>query len=142
MTWFEKEISIIAPNRGFHIITSTIIEKLPEISNYSIGILNLYIKHTSASLSINESADPTVLSDMESHFNTAVPENAPYYKHTLEGPDDMPAHIKSTIIGNHISVPIKNGKLDLGTWQGVYLCEHRNVPRKRTITTILNGQLL
>ena len=125
MTWFEKEISIIAPNRGFHIITSTIIEKLPEISNYSIGILNLYIKHTSASLSINESADPTVLSDMESHFNKAVPENAPYYKHTLEGPDDMPAHIKTMLTSSTLTLTVNNSHLILGQWQAVYLWEHR-----------------
>ena len=141
MDWIQREIKLKAPHRGFHIITGEITKQIPEISNFKIGILNIYIKHTSASLTINESADPSVLDDMESYFNNSVKENEPYYIHTAEGSDDMPAHIKSSILGNHTSIPIKEGKLNLGTWQGIYLCEHRTMPRERIITIILNGQL-
>tara|TARA_Y100001970_G_scaffold101545_1_gene127536 strand:+ start:80 stop:469 length:390 start_codon:yes stop_codon:yes gene_type:complete len=127
--------------RGFNLITNNIIESIPEISKYKIGKLDLFIKHTSASLTINENADPTVREDLESYFNKYVPENEPYFKHTFEGADDMPAHIKSVIIGNSISIPISNGKLNLGTWQGIYLCEHRDRPHTRKIVATINGKL-
>jgi len=140
MSWKQKEIQFTSSNRGFILITDFINSEVSEISTYKIGILHLHIKHTSASLTINENADPTVREDLESHFNTFVPENAPYYKHTLEGPDDMPAHIKSSIIGNSISIPISNGRLALGTWQGIYLCEHRNSSHTRKIIATLNGE--
>ena len=139
MSWIEKEFKVKAHMRGFSIITEKVITNVPEIKEYKIGILHLFIKHTSASLSMNENADSTVLEDMESHFNKMVPENMPYYKHTFEGSDDMPAHIKSTIIGNNITIPIKGGKLNLGTWQGIYLCEHRDAARERKIIAIING---
>ena len=139
MDWIEKEITVKAEHRGFSIITENIIRDIHEILDYKIGILHLFIQHTSASLSINENADSTVLEDMESHFNKMVPENALYYKHTFEGDDDMPAHIKSTVIGNHVSIPVKNGKLNLGIWQGIYLCEHRDITRERSIIAIING---
>ncbi len=126
MHFFQKEIQLKSYRRGFHIITQQIAEALPEIEKINQGILNIFIKHTSAGLTINENADPTVRIDFETHFNKMIPENAPYYQHTLEGPDDMPAHIKSSLLGNNINVPISNGKLNLGTWQGIYLCEHRN----------------
>ena len=103
-------------------------------------MLHLFIKHTSASITINEDADPTVLIDFESHFNKTVPENAPYYRHTIEGPDDMPAHLKSSILGSSVSIPISNGKLNLGTWQGIYLCEHRNHGSRRKIVLTMNGE--
>tara|TARA_B100000959_G_C14843595_1_gene567107 strand:+ start:43 stop:471 length:429 start_codon:yes stop_codon:yes gene_type:complete len=140
MSWQQKEIQLPSSKRGFILITDFVINEIHDISTYRVGILHLYIKHTSASLTINENADPTVRIDLESHFNKYVPENAPYYQHTLEGPDDMPAHIKSSIIGNSITIPISNGKLELGTWQGIYLCEHRNLSHKRSIIATLNGE--
>ena len=141
MSWYQKNIHIVSNMRGFNLITSNIIESIPEISKYKIGKLDLFIKHTSASLTINENADPTVREDLESYFNKYVPENEPYFKHTFEGADDMPAHIKSVIIGNSISIPISNGKLNLGTWQGIYLCEHRDRPHTRKIVATINGKL-
>ena len=141
MSWYQKDIEIIADKRGFNLITSNIIDEISEISNYRIGKLDLFIKHTSASLAINENADPTVRQDLESYFNKFVPENEPYYKHTFEGADDMPAHIKSIIIGSSLSIPISDGKLALGTWQGIYLCEHRNQPHRRKIIVTISGEL-
>jgi len=142
MSWYQKNINISSKSRGFHLITSRIIDELPEISKYKIGKLDLFIQHTSASLAINENADPTVREDLESYFNKFVPEDEPYYKHTLEGSDDMPAHIKSAIIGNSLSIPICDGELSLGTWQGIYLCEHRNISHSRTIIATINGELI
>jgi len=126
MHFYQKKIQLKGYPRGFHIITKQIAEALPEIEKITQGMLHVFIKHTSAGLTINENADPTVRVDFESHFNKMIPENEPYYQHTLEGPDDMPAHIKSSLLGNSVNVPISNGKLNLGTWQGIYLCEHRN----------------
>lgn len=138
MPSFQKEIALKPRSRGFHLVTSEILDAIPEIGKISIGIMQVFIKHTSASLTINENADPTVRQDFESHFNEFVPENAPYYRHTFEGPDDMPAHIKSSLLGSSVSIPISNGKLNLGTWQGIYLCEHRDYggSRKVVITAI------
>ena len=140
MDWFQKTIMIEGQNRGFHIITNQILDQTPEISEFKIGMLHLFLKHTSASLTINENADPTVREDMETHFNQSVPENVSYYKHTMEGPDDMPAHIKSSTIGNNLTIPISEGKLSLGTWQGIYLCEHRNYTYSRKIIATINGK--
>lgn len=139
MIWSQKTIKITAPKRGFVLITEQILDHLVEIKDIKMGVLHLYIKHTSASLTINENADPTVRDDLEIFFNNAVPENKDNYTHTYEGLDDMPAHIKSTMIGSNITIPVTNGKLNLGTWQGIYLCEHRNIPTKRTIIATLNG---
>ena len=139
MNWFQKEITIQPKSRGFHLITQEIMTLIPEISNYQIGIMHIFIIHTSASLTINENADSTVRDDLESHFRHFVPEDTDYYTHTFEGKDDMPAHIKSTIIGNSISVPLTNGKLNLGIWQGIYLCEHRNNASKRKLIITLIG---
>ena len=136
----QKEIQFKAEKKGFFLITHSVLDQFSEINNYKIGILHLFIKHTSASLTINENADPTVREDLESYFNRSVPENEPYYKHTFEGPDDMPAHIKSSIIGNNITIPISDGKLQLGTWQGIYLCEHRKNPHTRKIIATINGE--
>jgi len=141
MSWYQKEITIQSNQRGFSLVTQKINQQIPEIKKYKIGLLHLFIKHTSASITINENADSTVREDMEEHFNQSVPENAPYYKHTFEGSDDMPAHIKSTTIGNSITIPISNGKLELGTWQGIYLCEHRNSPHTRKIFASINGEM-
>ena len=132
---FQKEIIVGPFKRGFHIITGQIVNELPIMT----GIVNVFIKHTSASLTINENADSTVRDDLETFFNKLVPENKDNYTHTYEGLDDMPAHVKSTIIGNNITIPITDGKLNLGTWQGIYLCEHRNIPTKRTIIATING---
>lgn len=126
MKTFQKNIQLSSYRRGFHLITREILSAFPEIEEIKMGMLQVFIKHTSASLTINENADPTVRQDFESHFNKMVPENAPYYKHTYEGPDDMPAHIKASLLGPSVMVPISNGHLNLGTWQGIYLCEHRD----------------
>jgi secondary thiamine-phosphate synthase enzyme len=139
MKCFQKEIQLKPYKRGFHIITQNVVEALPEIRQIQAGMLNVFIKHTSASLTINENADPTVRIDFESHFNTMVPENAPYYKHTYEGADDMPAHIKSSLLGASVQIPITNGKLNLGIWQGIYLSEHRNFGGKRNLVLTAFG---
>ena len=138
--WIQKEISLNPKPRGFHLITNEIIQNLQEIGDISIGTMEIFIKHTSASLTINEDADPTVRDDFESHFNQIIPENAPYYKHTIEGPDDMPAHLKSSILGSSVTIPITNGALNLGTWQGIYLCEHRNHGGSRSVVLTLTGK--
>ncbi|MBF8151283.1 YjbQ family protein [Winogradskyella sp. F6397] len=126
MQFFQNEIKLQPFSRGFHLITSEVLNAIPEISQIKIGQLQVFIKHTSASLTVNENADPTVRLDFESHINNMVPENQPYYKHTFEGADDMPAHIKASLMGPSVLIPISNGKLNLGIWQGIYLCEHRN----------------
>ena len=126
MKVFQKEVQVKPFPRGFHLITEQIRSQIPEIGEIRQGFLQVFIKHTSASLCLNENADPTVRLDFESHFNVIVPEDAPYYVHTYEGPDDMPAHIKSALLGAQVQIPITNGRLNLGTWQGIYLCEHRD----------------
>lgn len=122
----QKEIVLRPYPRGFHIITEFIENEIREIESVQAGILQVFIKHTSASLTINENTDSTVRTDFESHFNEMIPENASYYRHTFEGPDDMPAHLKNAVLGSNVLIPISNGRLNLGTWQGIYLCEHRN----------------
>ncbi len=126
MKFYQKELRLPEFKRGFHLITDEIISGFPEFKNIEIGQLQVFIKHTSASLTINENADPSVRHDFESHFNKMVPENMPYYVHTYEGSDDMPAHIKASLLNTSVQIPIKNGLLNLGIWQGIYLCEHRN----------------
>jgi len=138
--WAQKELTLSPKLRGFNLITSEVLDKLPEIKQLKYGILHLFIKHTSASLTINENADPTVRDDLEAFINRTVPENEPYYKHTCEGADDMPAHIKSSIIGASISIPITSGELNLGCWQGIYLCEHRNRGGNRRLIATIQGQ--
>ena len=125
--------------RGFHLVTDLIIGELPELAQVRAGLLHVFIAHTSASLTINENADPTVRDDFASHFDRAVPENAPYYRHTHEGPDDMPAHIKASLMGSSVIIPITDGRLNLGTWQGVYLCEHRDRGGPRTLVLTVLG---
>mgnify|MGYP000627304279 CR=1 FL=1 len=139
MPKIQKTISLQPFSRGFHLVTRELLEQLPEIRGFDIGIAHFFIQHTSASLTINENADPTVRSDMETHINKMVPEDLPYYQHTLEGSDDMPAHIKASLMGASISVPIQNGELGLGTWQGIYLGEHRNNGGSRKILVTLLG---
>jgi len=138
--WLQYEIRLNAKARGFHLITHEIINALADLATVEIGVLNVFIQHTSASLAINENADPDVRRDLESHFNHFVPENAPYYLHTLEGSDDMPAHIKNCILGNSLTIPISNGALNMGTWQGIYLCEHRNHGTSRKLVATIQGQ--
>ena len=138
--WQQKEISLTQFSRGFHIITDKIIKEIPEIINISNGLLHIFIKHTSASLTINEDADPSVREDFETHFSKIIPDNAPHYTHTAEGPDDMPAHLKSSILGSSISIPILDGKLNLGTWQGIYLCEHRKHGGNRKLVLSIQGE--
>ncbi len=139
MKTFQKEIKLLPFKRGFHLITDVIVKNLPELKEISMGFMQVFIKHTSASLTINENADSSVRLDFESHLNKMVPENAPYYIHTYEGADDMPAHIKSSLMGTSIQIPISNGKLNLGTWQGVYLCEHRDHGGSRSIVITTFG---
>jgi secondary thiamine-phosphate synthase enzyme len=138
MRYVQKEIRLRPFSRGFHLITSEVVDAIPELDNIAVGQLHVFIKHTSASLTVNENADPTVRLDFESHINQMVPENASYYIHTFEGPDDMPAHIKASLMGSSVQIPITDGRLNLGTWQGIYLCEHRNHAsgRKLVITAI------
>ena len=137
---YQRQIILKQRERGFHIITDEIINEFAEIKLIKAGLLNLFIQHTSASLTINENISPDVRSDMEKHLNKIVPENAPYFEHTLEGSDDMPAHIKSSLLGPSLTIPITNGRLNLGTWQGIYLCEHRDYGGVRKIICTLNGE--
>lgn len=138
--WIHKEIRLSPKARGFHLVTNEVLNQLPEIKNIQIGLLNIFIKHTSASLTINENADPTVRQDFESYFNRAVPENEPYYKHLDEGSDDLPAHLKASILGCSLNIPISAGKLNVGIWQGIYLCEHRNHGGSRSLVITLQGE--
>lgn len=138
--WFQKTLTLKPKSRGFHLITGEIETQLPELADFNVGLAHLFIQHTSASLTINENADPTVRQDFESHINNMVPENAPYYRHTLEGADDMPAHIKTSLMGCSVSVPISHGRFNLGTWQGIYLGEHRNHGGARRIVITLQGE--
>lgn len=139
MKFFQEQITLPAFKRGFHLITRQIESAIPAIGEISIGQLQVFIQHTSASLTINENADPTVRKDFETHFNRSVPENAPYYEHDMEGPDDMPAHIKSSLLGCSVLIPITNGRLNLGTWQGIYLCEHRDYGGQRRLVLTALG---
>lgn len=139
MKVFQKEFSLKPRSRGFHIITDEILSHIPGLKEIKTGIAHIFIKHTSASLSINENADPSVRTDMETHFNVIVPEDADYYEHTFEGTDDMTSHIKASILGSSVSVPITNGRFNLGMWQGIYLCEHRNRGGSRKLIVTVSG---
>jgi len=139
MIFHQKELKLPSYSRGFHLITETILNNIPEINKIQSGMLQVFIKHTSASLTINENADPTVRVDFESHMNIMVPENASYYIHNYEGPDDMPAHIKASLMGASVQIPITNGRLNLGIWQGIYLCEHRNSDVGRNLVISVFG---
>jgi secondary thiamine-phosphate synthase enzyme len=136
----QKQIVLPSRKRGFHLVTSEIVSRLPELSSVRRGILHLFIQHTSASLTINENADPSVRSDLERHFNEIAPEDAPYYTHDSEGSDDMPAHIKSSLLGSSLTIPVTDGSLNLGTWQGIYLCEHRDRGGSRSIVATICGE--
>ena len=140
MPWIQKEFSLGARKRGFHLVTTEIASKLPELTTVRRGVLHLFIKHTSASLTLNENADPSVRADMERQFNVIAPEGATYYTHDTEGSDDMPAHIKSSLLGASVTIPITDGRLNLGTWQGIYLCEHRDYGGSRSVVATLFGE--
>ena len=137
---FQQSLQLTARRRGFHIITNEVIGALPQLREIKTGICQVFIRHTSASLTINENTDPTVRADFEMYFNKAVPENDPAYRHDDEGPDDMPAHLKAALLGSSVAIPIRNGRLGLGTWQGIYLCEHRNYGRSRELIITAWGE--
>jgi len=138
--YYQTEITLKPKSRGFHIVTHEIESQIPELKKIKVGIANIFLKHTSASLTINENVSPDVLDDMEAHFNKIVPENMPYYQHIYEGADDMPAHIKSSMLGTSLTIPIKEGRLNLGTWQGIYLGEHRDYGGARRIVVTIMGE--
>ncbi|MGO9821921.1 MAG: secondary thiamine-phosphate synthase enzyme YjbQ [Solirubrobacteraceae bacterium] len=138
--WVQRQITFAQRPRGFHLITREVIEALPELRDLSVGMLSLTIQHTSASLALNENASPDVRRDFESWLNEAVPERAPYWTHTLEGDDDMPAHVKAALLGPVLTLPVSNGRLALGTWQGIYLCEHRDRGGERAVVATAWGE--
>ena len=138
--WIQREISLEGRPRGFHLVTREVLGALPELGEVAVGLLHLLILHTSASLALNENASPDVRRDFESYFNAAVPEDAGYWTHTLEGADDMPAHIKASLLGPSLTLPISGGRLALGTWQGIYLCEHRNRGGSRSVVATVWGE--
>lgn len=138
MTWHQTQITLRARPRGFHLITDEVVAALPQLSDVSVGLLHVFLLHTSASLTINENADPDVPHDLESSFNAIAPEDFPY-RHAIEGPDDMPAHVKASMMGCSLTIPVSEGRLVLGTWQGIYLCEHRNQGGRRRLVLTLQG---
>ena len=137
--WFQRTLRLPAARRGFHLITHSIVEAVPEMAEIEVGLMHVFIQHTSASLTINENADPDVRTDFETAMNHAVPESLPYV-HTMEGPDDMPAHVKASMMGASVMIPIGDGRLQLGTWQGIYLCEHRDRAGGRRLVVTVQGQ--
>jgi secondary thiamine-phosphate synthase enzyme len=138
--WAQRELRLDPLPRGFHLITREVLAAVPELSDLRVGLLHLFVRHTSASLTLNENASPEVRHDFAAFFDRAVPENAPYWTHTLEGPDDMPAHIKASLLGPSLSLPVAGGRLALGTWQGIYLCEHRDHGGPRSLLATLSGE--
>jgi len=139
MPWHQRTIQLPAFRRGFHLITEHVLAAMPEVERLQVGLLHVFIQHTSASLTINENADPDVRTDLESSLNAIAPESFPYV-HTIEGPDDMPAHVKAALLGSSVSVPVERGRLCLGVWQGIYLAEHRNRASRRTLVLTLQGE--
>ena len=140
MAWIQKDIVLKPRPRGFHLVTTEVVAGVPELKDIRVGLAHFFLRHTSASLTVNENADPDVRADFESHFNAMVPENAPYYEHTTEGPDDMPSHLKASILGAGVTVPVTDGRLHFGTWQGLYLCEHRDRGGPRSLTVTILGE--
>jgi secondary thiamine-phosphate synthase enzyme len=138
--WLQREIRLDPRPRGFHLITGEVVRALPELGELGVGLLHVFIRHTSASLTLNENASPDVRDDFEAFFDDAVPEDAPYWTHTMEGPDDMPAHIKASLLGPSLTLPVSRGRLAVGTWQGIYLCEHRDRGGSRTLVATLQGE--
>jgi secondary thiamine-phosphate synthase enzyme len=140
MLWHQAQIRLKPRPRGFHLITGELLAALPELGKFEIGLAHFFIQHTSASLSVNENADPDVRTDLARWIDRAVPEDAPYFEHTAEGADDMPAHVKSSLLGASVTIPIRGGRLALGTWQGIYLGEHRDHGGPRTVIATLSGE--
>ncbi|RRJ82950.1 secondary thiamine-phosphate synthase enzyme YjbQ [Aestuariirhabdus litorea] len=138
--WLQREITLKPRSRGFHLVTAEVVAQIPELETLEVGLMHLLLQHTSASLTLNENADPSVRIDFEGHFNRVVPENEPWYRHRDEGPDDLPAHIKSSLLGATLTLPVGGGRLRLGTWQGIYLCEHRDYGGSRRLVVTLQGQ--
>jgi secondary thiamine-phosphate synthase enzyme len=138
--WIQKQINLKAKPRGFHLVTDEILRQIPELGMLDVGLMHVFIQHTSASLTINENADPTVRMDFEQFFNQTVPENEPYYQHMDEGSDDMPAHLKASMLGCSLSIPVYQGRLNMGIWQGIYLCEHRDFGGSRRLIITLQGE--
>jgi secondary thiamine-phosphate synthase enzyme len=138
--WAQRQVRLEARPRGFHLVTREVVEALPETQDTAVGLLHVFIRHTSASLTLNENASPDVRRDFETWFSEAVPDGAPYFTHTLEGADDMPAHVKASLLGPSLSLPVSAGRLALGTWQGIYLCEHRDHGGPRTLVLTLQGE--
>lgn len=138
--WIQKEIRLKPRPRGFHLITNELLGGLPELGRFKTGMMNIFIMHTSASLTINENADPTVRQDFENYFNHIAPENESYYSHQDEGSDDLPAHLKASLLGSSLNIPVFNGKPRLGVWQGIYLCEHRNFGGSRSVIVTIQGE--
>lgn len=138
--WLQKNLTLKAKPRGFHLVTDEIMNQIPEVRHITMGLANFFLQHTSASLSINENADRSVRQDFESYFNWVAPENVPYFTHTQEGADDMPAHLKSSLLGVSVSIPIQTGRLALGTWQGIYLGEHRDYGGARKLLVTITGE--
>lgn len=139
MSWYQRMITLRSRSRGFYLITDEVVDQIPELANIKIGLAHFFLQHTSAGLTLNENADPTVRSDFETYFTRLVPEDMSLYEHTLEGPDDMTSHIKTSLLGSSVTVPVTNGRLNLGTWQGLYLCEYRNRPHRRNLVITLEG---
>lgn len=136
---YQKKITLKPKQRGFHLITKEVLEQIPELEKINAGVAHIFIQHTSASLTINENADPSVRRDFETHFNRMVPEDKSLFEHTLEGPDDMTSHIKTSMLGSSVTIPVTNGHLNMGTWQGIYLCEHRNHGGRRKLIITITG---
>ncbi len=138
--WIQEEVTLKARPRGFHLVTDEVLEAVPGLDRLRVGLAHIFIRHTSASLTLNENASPDVRRDFESWFNEAVPEGAPYWRHTLEGPDDMPAHVKASLLGSGLMLPVSHGRFALGTWQGIYLCEHRDSGGSRSLLVTAWGE--
>jgi secondary thiamine-phosphate synthase enzyme len=138
--WVQREIRLRPRPHDFHLVTREVLEGIPELGDVNVGLLHVFIRHTSASLTLNENASPDVRDDFEAYFNSVVPEDAAYWTHTVEGPDDMPAHIKASVLGPSLSLPVAGGRLALGTWQGIYLCEHRDHGGPRSLVATLSGE--
>ena len=140
MAWSQQTIQLSPKKRGFHLVTDEVMSQLEGMDGVSVGLMHVFIQHTSASLTLNENASADVRGDFERHFERMVPDGAAYFRHTLEGPDDMPAHIKASLLGFSLSIPVKNGRPVLGTWQGIYLCEHRERGGSRKLTITIHGE--
>jgi secondary thiamine-phosphate synthase enzyme len=140
MIWVQRDVQLSRVSRGFHLVTREVERGVPELSDIGVGLAHVFIRHTSASLTLNENASPDVRRDFESWFDRAVPEDAPFWTHTTEGPDDMPAHIKASLLGPSLTLPVRDGSFHVGTWQGIYLCEHRDSGGARTVTVTAFGE--